>query len=296
MAKHPSLIQEALRRFDGLKAFGESRHALKAAQRDALRAQGQPVAWSHSTGKIHSLGTADTYKRQVLDYCAWARATYGIRHLADLDTRSSELAHAWLRLQLAERKSPHTIQMQRSALRMFHADRALGADVKIPRRRREAITRSRGETAADRRIDPQKYHSLIAFLHATGLRRREVASLRVGQVDAADGRAMSVWIPNGKGGKARTVIVLFGAEEAVRAAIAGKNPDEKVFATIPVALDVHACRRSYAQALYKALSGRPLPPARGRLPPGSYDRAAVEMVSWSLGHRRTDVVLRHYLR
>jgi integrase len=186
--------------------------------------------------------------------------------------------------------------MQRSALRMFHADRALGADVAIPRRRREAIRRSRGETAADRRINPARHHALIAFLHATGLRRREVASLRVSQVDVADGRAATVWVPNGKGGKARTVIVLFGAEEAVRAAIAGKGPDDRVFERIPVALDVHACRRSYAQALYKALSGRPLPPAHGRLPPGSYDRAAVEMVSWSLGHRRTDVVLRHYLR
>jgi integrase len=296
MAKHPSLIQEALRRFDRLKAFGESRHALKAAQRDALRAQGQPVAWSHSTGKIHSLGTADTYKRQVLDYCAWARESFGVRRLADLDARAAELAAAWLTRQLAQSKSPHTVQMQRSALRLFHADRALGADVPIPRRRREAITRSRGETAADRRINQQRHHALIAFLHATGLRRREVASLRAGQVDAADGRAMSVWVPNGKGGKARTVIVLFGAEEAVRQAIAGKRPDEKVFERIPGALDVHACRRSYAQALYQALSGRPLPPARGRLPPGSYDREAVETVSWSLGHRRTDVVLRHYLR
>jgi hypothetical protein len=296
MAKHPSLIREALRRFDGLKAFGESRHALKAEQRDELRAAGATIAWSHSTGKIHSLGTADTYKRQVLDYCAWAREMHGVRHLANLDNRAAELAAAWLSQQLAEHKSPHTVQMQRFALRMFHADRALGTDVAIPSRRREAITRSRGETAADRRIDPARWHALIAFLHATGLSRREVASLRVSQVDDAEGRALSIWVPNGKGGKARTVIVLFGAEDAVRQAIAGKQPEDKVFERIPVVLDVHACRRSYAQALYQALSGRPLPPATGRLPPGSYDRAAVEMVSWSLGHRRTDVVLRHYLR
>jgi hypothetical protein len=296
MSKRPSLIQEALQRFDQLKAFGVSRHALKAAQRDHLRAEGLPTSWSHSTGKIHSCGTADTYKRQVLDYCAWARATHDIRHLADLDQRCPALAHAWLQLQLDQHKSPYTVQMQRSALRMFHHDRVLGAALTIPRRRREAITRSRQETPGDRRINPERWRDLIAFLHATGLRRREVTSLRVKHVSEDGDGTLTVDVANGKGGRRRLVMVLPGAEAAVKKVLAGKKDDDKVFARIPSALDVHACRRSYAQALYKTMTTKPLPPAAGRLPPGSYDQEAVDFVSLCLGHHRLDVVLRHYLR
>lgn len=296
MSKRPSLIQEALRRFDTLKAFGTSRHALKNEQRDHLRAEGKLIAWSHSTGKIHSLGTADTYKRQVLDYCSWARDTLGIHHLADLDARSADLASAWLQLQLDQHKSPYTVQMQRSALRMFHGDRLLGADLAIPKRRREAIKRSRGEEAGDRRINPEHWRDLIAFLRATGLRRREATSLRVKQIEGDEWNGMSVEVPNGKGGRQRTVVVLLGAEALVQKLIEGKQPNDKIFDRIPSALDVHACRRYYAQALYTAMATKPLPPPTGRLPVGSYDREAVENVSWCLGHWRMDVVLRHYLR
>lgn len=296
MSKRPSLIQEVLQRFDTLKAFGESRHALKSAQRDKLRAEGLPIRWSHSTGKIHSLGTADTYKRQVLDYAAWARETFGVHRLAVLDQRAHELAAVWLRLQLDQHKSPSTVQMQRSALRMFHHDRHLGDAVTIPKRHREEIRRSRGETPTDRRINPERWHDLIAFLHATGLRRREVTSLRVRHIEGDEWDGMSVQVTNGKGGRARTVVVLHGAEPVVQRLIAEKRPEDKVFERIPSALDVHACRRSYAQALYASMTSKPLPPATGRLPVGSYDREAVENVSWCLGHRRTDVVLRHYLR
>ena len=296
MSRHPSLIQEALRRFDTLKAFGTSRHELKTEQRKAHRAAGEPTSWSHSTGRIHSFGTADTYKRHSLAYCSWARAAYGVHHLAELDTRAVELVSLYLRLQLEAGKSPYTVQMLRSALRMFHQDRSLGKDVAIPRRRREDIRRSRIETASDRRINPEHWHDLIAFLQATGLRRREAQALRVNQILDLGEHDLAVEVTNGKGGKARTVVVLFGAEDAVRKVVTGKSGDDKVFPRIPSALDVHACRRAYAQALYQALSGLPLPPAHGRLPPSSYDKEAVELVSFSLGHERTDVVLRHYLR
>lgn len=296
MSRRPSLIHAALARFDSLKAFGVSRHQLKAEQRQELRDRDLPTSWSHSTGKIHSFGTAETYKRHVLAYCAWARATVGVRRLEELDRRAAELAPRWLAANLAQGKSPYTIQMLRSALRMFHQDRTLGADVAIPRRHREQIRRSRAETAADRRLNQEKYHDLIAFLHATGLRRREVTMLRVGQVEDLGWLGIHVQVPNGKGGKARDVVVLPGAADLVRTLVKDKKPTEKLFPRIPTVLDVHACRRSYAQTLYQALSGRELPPATGRLPPDSYDRRAVEQVSACLGHRRLDVVLRHYLR
>ncbi|HEY8744925.1 MAG TPA: integrase, partial [Chloroflexota bacterium] len=136
---------------------------------------------------------------------------------------------------------------------------------------------------------------LIAFLQATGLRRREVTMLQV--VDVGQfGDQVEIHVRNGKGGRERRVLALPGAEDAVRAVVAGKAPEARVFDHIPSALDVHSYRRGYAQALYRWKSGRELPPATGRLPAQSYDPKAVELVSHNLGHARIDVVLRHYLR
>ena len=122
MSRHPSLIYQALERLDGLRAFGVSRHDLKAEQRGELRVRGLPTAWSHSTGRIHSFGTAETYKRQVLAYCAWARAEAGVCRLEELDRCSPEVVRTWLERQIAGGKSPYTVQMSRSALRLFHQD------------------------------------------------------------------------------------------------------------------------------------------------------------------------------
>ena len=96
MSRHPSLLYQALERLDEPRAFGVSRDALEAEQRADLRARRLPTAWSHSTGRIHSFGTAETYKRQVLAYCEWARAEAGVRRLEELDCRSPALVRTWL--------------------------------------------------------------------------------------------------------------------------------------------------------------------------------------------------------
>ena len=100
-----------------------------------------------------------------------------MRRLDKLDAGAPELAAEWLQAHVDAGASPYTVQMQRSALRMFHGDRTLGQDVAIPRRQRTAIVRSRGDVAADHRLNLAHHQQFIAFLQATGLRRREVAAL-----------------------------------------------------------------------------------------------------------------------
>ncbi|GHO97390.1 hypothetical protein KSF_074380 [Reticulibacter mediterranei] len=56
-----------------------------------------------------------------------------------------------------------------------------------------------------------------------------------------------VLVVNGKGGKRREVLVFPGREEAVYAAIQGKEPDVHVFDRISGALDIHSYRRQFAQ-------------------------------------------------
>ncbi|PZN07037.1 MAG: integrase [Bacillota bacterium] len=293
-----SVVRAALRRLDHLKAFGVSRHACKQEQ---AAGGGLPP----STGRIHSWATADTYKQQVLAFVKWARAKRGLRALREIDARAPELVASYLRAKQAEWR-PSTLKTARSALRLFFEPvlgsqaRKLGADVEIAPRRREEIVRSRFQTANDRRFAKElragKWRDLAAVAQATGLRRRELESVRVGDVRWEAGRLI-VHVRHGKGGRERDVPVLRGKEDAVLRVIAGRDPAERIFSYVPSYMDVHAYRRQYARMLYRELTGgRVLPAKHGRLEPGSYDRAAALAVSRALGHNRLDVALRHYLR
>ncbi len=231
-----------------------------------------------------------------MSFLNWARATHLVKQLDQVDARADELATEYLRLQLADGKSPYTLQAIRAALRLFFDNRGLAAAVQLPRRTRAMITRSRGPAKHDRHFQPANWQPLIKFLQATGLRRHEVRQLHVRDI-LTDGGQVSVFVRSGKGGKTRTVPVLPGREQDVLALADGRGPDELVFSRIAKHADIHSYRRAYAQALYLHYApGRSLPPATGRLRKADYDRDAALRVSWALGHNRVDVVLRHYLR
>ncbi len=256
--------------------------------------------WAFSTGMIHSFKTRTVYQAHVVRFVRWARSIHQVKNLAQLDPRAEALATEWVQAQLAEGKSPYTLQAERAALRLFFGNRTLAQDVAIPRRTREHITRSRGPAAHDRHIQLANWQPLIRFLQATGLRRNELRALRDQDIIRDDLEYLDeivVKVRNGKGGKARTVPVLPGREADVRAVLSGSDPEALVFSRIPKHLDVHSYRREYAQALYQHYApGRGLPPAQGRLKPRDYDRDTAQRVSWALGHNRIDVVIRHYLR
>jgi len=290
-AHRKSIIKQAIERFDGLMAIGESRGKAKEAAREAGEYQ-----WGFTTGKIHSFKTRSTYQEHTLKFITWARITNGIKTLEQLDSRADELATIWLNLQCAERKSGPTLQTQRAALRMFFGNRQLAANVTMPRRTRESITRSRGAKAHDRHFQPTNWPELVRFAQATGLRRHELRALRCDDIHVRDGQ-VQVHVKNGKGGLARDVPVLAGCEANVLVMRGGRDPEALVFERIPKHVDVHSYRREYAQALYLQYApGRALPRASGRLRRSDYDREAAERVSLALGHRRVDVILRHYLR
>ena len=291
-AHRKSLIRQAIERLDECMAIGESRRQAKQEH----RATGERL-WTFSTGKMHSYKTRTTYQEHVLRFVNWARTTYQIKSLEQLDARANELASIYLQQEIAAYKSAYTLQVERSALRLFFADRALASDVPLPRRTRANITRSRGPAAHDRHFQPANWQPLMNFERACGLRRSELARLIVGDAyHNAQGRLV-VHVLNGKGGKEREAPVLPGHEQDILALTTGRKPEDRVFERIPKHLDVHALRREYAQALYLSHTpGRELPPPDGRLRREDYDLHAAQRVSWALGHNRIDVVLRHYLR
>lgn len=296
MAHRKSIIKESIERLDTFRGIHESRRDAKRAIRETT---GQSL-WTISTGKIHSHTTRKVYQEQVLAFVNWARDTHSIKHLALLDEQADELVAQYLQFHIEEGKSPYTLQTERSALRLFFQERNLASSVALPRRTRIAITRSRGPAGHDRHFQPANWPSLLNFLRATGLRRREVKNLLVGDIIECDPNyddRPTVKVVNGKGGKARTVPVLGGREQDVLTMKRGRSDDELVFPGIPKHLDVHSYRREFAQAMYLYhASGRLLPPSIGRLKPDDYDRDAAQLVSEALGHNRIDVVLRHYIR
>lgn len=290
-AHRKSIVKEALDRLDEKMAIRQSRREAKQAIR-----QEQGTTWSVSTGRIHSFKTRSSYQEHVVRFIKWARETHHTISLEQLDPRAGELATVYLQQRLAESKSPYTLQAERAALRLFFADRVLADSVDIPRRERAKITRSRGPKKHDRHFQPANWSQLVQFLQATGLRRHEVRALRYRDIFMRNEKLL-VHVKSGKGGLERDVPVLPGYEAQVLAVSAGRDPDEVAFSRIPKHMDVHSYRREYAQALYLQYApGRSLPPLTGRLKRGDYDGEAVLQVSQALGHRRKDVVLRHYLR
>jgi integrase len=291
MGSRKGLVYAVIERLDSLMAVGESRRAAKLE----IRAR-DGATWTVSDGKIHSYITRDNYQQHVIDFAKWSREHHGTKQLEQLEARAGELAPEYLRERLAAIKSPYTLQKERAALRLFFNQRDLANDVPIPKREREKITRSRRPAARDRHFQPANWPNHITFARAFGLRRSEMRDIRVSEIYERHDGHLVAFVRNGKGGLEREVPCLTSQEPLVRQFLTGRSPDEKVFQRMPTFMDVHSYRREFAQAYYQQLSGRELPPAAGRLRAGSYDRDAALEVSRALGHRRLDVVLRHYLR
>jgi hypothetical protein len=294
-AHRKSIIKESIERFDSLMAIGQSRGQAKRTAREA-----GTYSWAFTTGKIHSHKTRQVYQEQTLRFVAWARQHYQVKTLDQLIPRADELVTLYPQQQIAEQKSPSTLHTERAALRLFFGMRTL-ADIALPPRLSSNITRSRYPVEHDRHFQLANWQSLLGFLEATGLRRQELHDLKNEDIYQAHDGSVYVYVENGKGGRERNVPVLPGHEQDV---LSAKRSDDqaRVFERIPKHLDVHAYRRKYAQALYlhyvecnSPFHQAKLPPA-GRLKASDYDLEAVQRVSWALGHNRTDVVLRHYLR
>ncbi len=295
MGNRKGIIYAALERLNAKMSIGESRYAAKKVRREA----GEKV-WAYSDEKIHSHGSRKTYQQHTLTFITWARKKHGIRRLEELDARADELATEYLNERLVMNTSADTLQTERSALRLFFSRRDLAAHVVIPERKRENITRSRRSAVRSSEFQPTNWQPLIRFLDATGLRDAEVKRLQIEDILAIGPETgepeVTVKKGHGKGGRPRQVPVLPGHEQDVLSLCNYRDHKELVFPRVPSRIHAQSHRRNYAQAYYKYLSGRELPPAQGRLKRSDYDEVAVLKVSQALGHNRKDIVLRNYLR
>lgn len=289
--KRPGAKYAAIKRLDSLMAIGVKRSDAKAE----AAARGEST-FAFSDGLIHSYDTREIYQKVVMWFLNWCRDTENIRDLDKIDAQADELASLYLVDRMGQPDiSAWTLHTERSALRIFFQDRELTDCIELPVRRREDIKRSRHETVRDKHINLDNWQHVIQFCLACGLRREELRDLHVRDVYEHEQRLV-IQVVKGKGGKRREVPVFPGREPAVQSQIANKTQEAHVFNRVSGLLDIHSYRRQFAQDLYEHLSGRPLPPAEGRLQSADLDKDAALSVSQCLGHNRIDIIFQYYIR
>ncbi len=289
--KRPGLKYTAVKRLNGLMADGKKRSEAKAQ----ARLRGESL-FAFSDGGIHAYESRNNYQKIIMRFINWVGEEHNVRDQVRLDERADELASLYLSERIAQGYSAWTLQTERSALRMFFQNRILAASVELPKRQRENIVRSRRPAVRDRHFQAANWQPFINFCLACGLRREELRDLYVHDVFRNTDGELLVHVVKGKGGKDRKVPVFPGREQSVLGVTEGRSGDEKAFARLPSAMDIHAYRRRFAQELYEYHAQRPLPPREGRLQSADFDRVAAEKVTKALGHGRLDIVFGHYIR
>jgi len=298
MGTHKGITYAAFERLESFMALKESRHAAKAALREAT---GEDPLVATSTGKIHSYRTREKYQSVVKRFIIWCKEEQHIFRLEIADARADELVTLYLTERLEQGLKPDTLQADRSGLRLFFQNWELAEHVAIPPRRWQEITRSRHPVERDRRIPREIAEPFEQFFAACGVRRDEADCLRVEDVQESKGSRYQLEIEvkqgYGKGGRLRRAPVYPGREQQVLTHVVGRAPGERIFPRkVDSRLNPQAQRRQYAQDFYRLLSGRELPPQDRRLHKNDYDEDAVLEVSEYLGHSRLDIILKSYLR
>jgi hypothetical protein len=275
--KVPSPKHQVLAALKVQMRIGESKHQAKL---DRLPGQRAPEG-------IFNWKTHDSYLKHGTEFLIWARETHGEKWLLG----AGEYADEWLQTHVDDGcHSAYTLHLERSAIRKVYQDQDLASLVKLPLRRKIHIKRSRGVKPSDVNFSERKNQGLVDFCKGTGLRRMELKALLVEQIQVQeDGTVVLIKI-KGKGGRIRNVPVIYGYEktvlEAASAAVACGQI--KVWASVPVHMDVHSYRRYYTQSLYALKNGGL---AYVKYHP---NHLALIKSSHAAGHGREDVLINNY--
>lgn len=283
MAKRKSLIRQTQEALEALACYGQSKRQSKAA--NGGKAPG-----------IHSYSTMGNYIHAACQFARWAKETHRDRTLEAARAHVPE----YLRQRIAAGKSPWTVARDAAALAKLYGTDSSSWGVELPKRERAGVTQHRNPDTIAGHFSPARNADLLALARSCGLRRHELEALRPEDIRQTEDGKTLVHVRQGKGGRSRTVEALDDtpARLAAAAAAAGRS---RLLDSIPKRAPIHACRREYAQELYRRTARPPedLPKQeqyrlRGDRAGEVLDRQAMAVVSGNLGHSRLDVVT-HYL-
>lgn len=281
MAKLGSMRYQVQQELLSQKRFGEKKHDARKEE----HTQYPEGIFSYSTYK--------TYVKECCTFADWVKAEHRINRL----DRAKQFVPEYLERQVDRGLSPWTVKLQRAALSKLYHCRGKDWGVEIPERKRPDIARSRNDCERDKHFSVSRNKDLVVFLRGTGCRRYGAQRVRPCDIHVHENGHVTVDVVE-KGGKRRSIPVLWGFEEAVgKYASDSKKP---IWGKIHGSCDVHGYRREYAQELYRRLAREDIPKgqrywARGDKKGQCFDRAALGAVSRALGHARLGVVVNNYL-
>ncbi len=284
-----------------------------------------------SSDLLHADDTINSYANCLTQYARWMSKNHpDCNCLRVARKRHYDRAYI-LHLIGTHAYAPTTIKQHTAALAFVHGCTMNQVCNTRPTVRAEDATRSRSYTEEKftRQLQYRLQHGpasvakIMQICRATGLRRDEAEQVRPSNfrftgthyICHLSGNPDHLKFPGEKavwtkGGRLRTIEILPKYNDLLRGILSSCEPDQKICPKNPDRIDVHGIRSMYACELYLAFA-RPITaikpsdrtmerdksrPTRYRDRQGCvWDRAALLRVSASLGHNRSEVVVRHYL-
>ncbi len=295
MGKRKSLKQQVRDMLYNQCRFGESKH--KAKQQEKVKCKASGERWNPSkVPGVFSGGSMQTYIKQSKYFAEWLMKNHP--DIKDINT-AKKFVNEYLVYRINREETADSLNTYRSTLRKLYQDDKLAGDIKFPRRLQDEISRSRGPKVSDKEFSEERNQDFVKFCKATGCRRSEIKILQIKDVLVIDGKVY-ITVYNKKhreefkrfgpkGGRQRLVSVLGKYNDFVIKLIEGRDPEELIFKSIPSHADVHGYRREYAQDRYAELAGQ-------EYTGGKADDKFLKVVMQDLGHNRTSVAKRSYLR
>lgn len=315
MSRKTRITHEMIKAVDSKHRFGEDKHELKKEARRLSRETGE----RHTVKGVFSYGensTDATYKKQAKTFINWVIEKYPkVRCLADTRAYVEE----FLKDNIERGLSASTIHTRVYALACVFDCEAEDFAVELPKRSSLAAKRNRNAPQIEEfRKETQYIHR---FAVATGARRCGLKRLTDDCLRSDENGNLFIYLDE-KGGKKRWARVLEGEKSFVISVVeAAKQANSKrsdgcrkVFPDriIPEREPLHQHRRDYAKRLYDEvihnnehlIADRGLYHCRGKRYGEVYNRTALAIVSYNLGHGQPDdephevervgVVVNHY--
>lgn len=235
-----SLKQQVKERLDAKLAIGKSKYAAKL--------NGTYLEY------IFSWDTYRSYMRHCCYFVSWVKQQPTDPLLGHKPRTLKEcriFAERWIQHNIDRGQSAYTIKLELSALAKLYGCKTTDFDITTPERKRCNITRSRGESTADKHFSLENNKELITFCKCTGLRRAELSQIR--GTDLVEHESMlCLDVKRGtKGGRLRISPVIGSSEEiATVKRICADAGEKKIFPKPSKNADIHSYRAEYATRIY----------------------------------------------
>lgn len=259
MAKRPSIGHQFWQQLESKKRIGESRH----------KAKEQGIAHEG----IYSYKTYDAYKNSSKQFAKWLKSEFPeVKKLSDIN---KDMCKKYIKYREQSGCSAYTYSQDMAMISKI-------LDISLSKKECDVATRKLSDIKKNRVDNGFRTNSRVieSILRGTGLRRNELANLKVKNIIIENNRVTGILVKKGaKGGKSRQVQVRRDYQEYIYKVIEGLNNESKVInKEIPKKLQAHRYRSEYAQNMYKELI------LLGRKDP-------LKDLTESMGHNRKSVLV-----